>query len=55
MAMSGSFNETAGALTLSANSPLSSNLANISLYSDSGTTSIGAGLSEDSQAAAPKS
>jgi len=44
MAMSGSFNETAGALTLTNNSTLSSNLANISFYSDSGTTSIGSGF-----------
>jgi hypothetical protein len=44
MAMSGNFNETVGALTLSANSTLSSNLANISFYSDSGTTSIGSGF-----------
>jgi hypothetical protein len=34
------FNETLGTLTLSANSTLSSKLANISFYSDSGTTSI---------------
>jgi hypothetical protein len=38
------FNETLGTLTLSANSTLSSKLANISFYSDSGTTSIGSGF-----------
>jgi hypothetical protein len=44
MDVTGNFNETLGALTLSANSTLSSNLANISFYSDSGTTSIGSGF-----------
>ena len=44
MDVTGNFNETLGTLTLSANSTLSSNLANISFYSDSGTTSIGSGF-----------
>ena len=44
MDVTGNFNETLGTLTLSANSTLSSNLANISLYSDSGITSIGSGF-----------
>ena len=44
MDVTGNFNETLGALTLGANSTLYSNLANISFYSDSGTTSIGSGF-----------
>ena len=44
MDVTGNFNETLGALTLGANSTLYSNFANISFYSDSGTTSIGSGF-----------